>query len=128
MGVAIEPVYVNLVCGALFVAFGIWAAAPRGESDEGSKFKLPPFWLVFVSFFLAEFGDKSQLAVAALAMKYNAPIAVFLGAVLGMGSVAVAGAWIGSWLKNKAAERVINLLSAALFIIFGVLTIVQALI
>jgi threonine/homoserine/homoserine lactone efflux protein len=45
-----------------------------------------------------------------------------------MGSVAVAGAWIGSWLKNKAAERVINLLSAALFIIFGVLTIVQALI
>ncbi|MFA4859039.1 MAG: TMEM165/GDT1 family protein [Candidatus Margulisiibacteriota bacterium] len=127
MGSAIEPVYINLICGCLFVAFGIWAAVPRGDNQEDSKFKLPPFWLIFVSFFLAEFGDKSQLATAALAMKYNAPISVFLGAVLGMGSVAVAGAWVGSWLKNKAAERTVNLLSAALFIIFGVLTIIQPL-
>jgi putative Ca2+/H+ antiporter (TMEM165/GDT1 family) len=127
LAVAIEPVYVNLIVGALFVAFGIWALLPRRGAEEITKGNLPAFLSVFIAFFLAELGDKSQLATAALAMNFNEPFPIFWGAFLGMVVVNVIGVFAGSWIKSKVAEKTLNLVAAALFVLYGILTIMQPL-
>ncbi|MBU0687525.1 MAG: TMEM165/GDT1 family protein [Candidatus Margulisbacteria bacterium] len=125
----VDPVYVSLIAGAFFVAFGIWSLIPHDiEEEKPKKAKMLPFFLIITAFFAAEFGDKSQLATVALAMKYRPAWAVFLGAFLGLGLLNLIGALVGAWLKNKVAERVVNLIAATIFILFGIVTILRGLI
>ena len=78
---------------------------------------------IFSTFFLAELGDKTQLATLTLSAKYGTPFQVWLGATLGMAGVNVIAALAGSWIKRFIPEKAIKLLGAAVFIIFGTLTL-----
>ena len=125
---AIDPVYINLITGALFVAFGIWGLIP--QEDEVAKEKttrITPFLLIFVAFFLSELGDKSQLGTVALTMKFNDPYSIFWGALLGMGLINLASIMVGSLIKNKVAEKTLTFISATVFIVYGIVTIIQPL-
>jgi len=120
----IPPFYVQLAAGSIFIAFGLWTLLGK-EEGEGEKAKgdKNPFLIVFSSFFLAELGDKTQLAALALSAKYGAPFQVWIGATLGMAGINVLAALAGSWLGKFIPEKAIKSFSAAIFIIFGLFTL-----
>ena len=82
---AIVPIgYIKGVAAASFVIFGLWTIRGDTLHGEDKKYRFSPFWTVTVAFFMAEMGDKTQLATIALAVEYNTIITVWLGTTLGM--------------------------------------------
>ena len=122
--------YLQAFAGILFIIFGLWAIFGKEEvTDEektGSIRSDHPFIFIFISFFIAEFGDKTQLATLTLTAKYGTPIQVWIGATLGMAAVNALAALAGSWVKRFIKGEHIQWISAGVFLIFGVLTLVRA--
>lgn len=111
---------VQMIAAASFILFGIWTI--RGdtlEDKEKKKSLLGPVLTVAVAFFIAEMGDKTQLATVALAVKYNAPVATLMGTTAGMLVADAIGIYIGVVLGKRLPERLIKWVSAILFILFG---------
>ena len=79
------------------------------------------FWTTFGTLFLAEMGDKTQLAVLTLTAKTRSPLSVFLGAALALALVSLIGVMVGSAIGKYVPEDLIKKLAASAFIIVGVL-------
>jgi len=111
--------YVQLAASASFVLFGFWTL--RGDTLEGEdkRFNYSPFWTVAVAFFLAEMGDKTQLATVVLAAEYKSIIAVWLGTTTGMVIADAIGIGVGIVLGKRIPERLIKWVAALIFIFFG---------
>ena len=84
-------------------------------------FKWSAFWTTLTVLFLAEMGDKTQLAVLTLAAQTRSPLSVFLGAALALALVSLIGVAVGSALGKYLPEDLIKKLAASAFIIVGVL-------
>ena len=118
----IPTFYLQLFAGLLFLFFGFWSL--RGEKEEeGTAVGKNPFWVVFAGFFLAELGDKTQLATFALTAKYGAPFQVWLGATLGMLMVNGLGIAAGGWIQKLLPGMWLKWIGAGVFIIFGLVTL-----
>jgi len=117
--------YVQLFAGILFILFGLWTIFGKEEKEEEGRGKGAgnPFWVIFGSFFLAELGDKTQLATLTLSAKYGAPLMVWLGATLGMAGVNVVSVLAGRWTRKYIPMVLVKYLGAAVFILFGLLTL-----
>lgn len=115
----IPTFYVQLFAGLLFILFGLWTIWSKERKEEERRNNKNPFWIVFVSFLLAELGDKTQLAALALSAKYGTPFQVWLGASLGMAGVNSLGAIAGKQIKNYVSEKVVKWIGAVGFIVFG---------
>ena len=117
----------------MFIGLGIWSAIHAWRNrDRSAEEEIPvvarhPFWLTAGFLFLAEFGDKTQIAVIVLAASAAAPISVFAGASLAEALVAVTSVFIGVGLTRALAVRWVEGASTALFLIAGVLLILEAL-
>jgi len=111
--------YVQVAASASFILFGFWTL--RGDTLEGEdeRFNYSPFWTVAVAFFLAEMGDKTQLATVALAAEYKSIIAVWLGTTTGMLIADAIGIGVGIVLGKKTPERLIKWVAALIFLFFG---------
>ena len=111
--------YVQVAASASFILFGFWTL--RGDTLEGEdkRFNYSPFWTVAVAFFLAEMGDKTQLATVALAAEHKSIIAVWMGTTTGMMIADAIGIVVGIVLGKKIPERIIKWVSALIFIFFG---------
>ena len=83
--------------------------------------KWTAFWTTFGTLFLAEMGDKTQLAVLTLTAQTRSPLSVFLGAALALALVSLIGVMVGSALGKYIPEDLIKKLAASAFIIVGVL-------
>ena len=83
--------------------------------------KWSAFWTAFGTLFLAEMGDKTQLAVITLSSQTRSPLSVFLGAALALALVSLIGVGVGSALGHYLPEELLRKLAAAAFIIIGVL-------
>jgi putative Ca2+/H+ antiporter (TMEM165/GDT1 family) len=79
------------------------------------------FWITFGTLFLAELGDKTQLAVITLTSKTKEPIWVFAGAVIALACVTLIGVLVGEALLRIVPERVIKKIAAAAFVVIGIL-------
>lgn len=120
------PQILAIVLGLSFIAFGIWTLKPD-TLDETHKH---PAWGAFavtaVLFFLAEIGDKTQLATVALAARYQSVFWVTVGTTLGMlfsdGLAVFAGEKLGERLPMDWLRRA----AATVFFIFGVVSLVAA--
>lgn len=77
------------------------------------------FWTTFGALFLAEMGDKTQLAVITLAAQTRSPVSVFLGAALAL--VSLIGVGVGSVLGQYLPEDLLHKVAAVAFILIGVL-------
>ncbi len=111
--------YIQIAAAASFIGFGLWTI--RGDELEGEdkRFDFSPFWTVTVAFFLAEMGDKTQLATVALAAKYETVVPVWLGTTSGMliaDAIGIAG---GAAIGQRISARTIKWGAAAIFILFG---------
>lgn len=112
---------ISLAAALSFILFGLWTI--RGDALEGEdqrRAAFGPFLTVAVAFFLAELGDKTQLATISLAVKYSHPIAVLLGTTAGMVVADSIGIMVGIVLGKRLPDALIRLVSAGVFILFGV--------
>jgi putative Ca2+/H+ antiporter (TMEM165/GDT1 family) len=117
---AIVPMaYIKVAAAASFIIFGLWTI--RGDTLEGEdkKYDFSPFWTVTIAFFMAEMGDKTQLATIALAVEYNTIIPVWMGTTIGMIISNGFGIVVGSVMGKHIPERAIKWVSALIFIAFG---------
>jgi putative Ca2+/H+ antiporter (TMEM165/GDT1 family) len=108
------------ILGAVFIGFGVWLLIP--DKDEGLKLgeHFGAFWTTVVAFFLAEMGDKTQLATVALGARFHAPVAVTIGTTLGMLVADGLAVFLGGHLVKKVSMKWIHLVAAILFVLFGV--------
>lgn len=79
------------------------------------------FWTTFGALFLAEMGDKTQLAAITLAAQTRSPVSVFLGASLALVLVSLVGVAVGTVLGEYLPEAVLRKVAAVAFILIGVL-------
>ena len=79
------------------------------------------FWTAFATLFLAELGDKTQLAVITMTSKTNAAVSVFLGAALALVLVTAIGVLFGSVITQYVPVEWLQRIVAAAFIAIGVL-------
>jgi putative Ca2+/H+ antiporter (TMEM165/GDT1 family) len=116
------------VLGASFIGMAIWTLIPDKIDDEDTKIakKLGVFGATFVTFFLAEMGDKTQIATIALAAHYASPILVVLGTTLGMLMADVPAVFIGRKMANKIPMQLVHSIAAAIFALLGVATLFSA--
>lgn len=114
------------IVGLSFIAFGLWALHPDVLEDSPAVFGAGIFVTAFVAFFLAEMGDKTQLATVALAARFDALAQVITGTTLGMMIANVPAVWIGGRLAQVIPMKAVRMLAAALFILVGVFTLWSA--
>lgn len=118
--------YIQIAASLSFIGFGLWTL--RGDRLEGEdrRFNFSPFWTVAAAFFLAEMGDKTQLATVALATKYPSILSVWLGTTTGMLIADAIGIIVGIVLGKKIPERFIKWFAAVIFILFGIIGLYQS--
>lgn len=117
---AVVPMaYIQIAAALSFIIFGLWTI--RGDTLEGEdkKYNYGPFWTVTIAFFIAEMGDKTQLATIALAVEYNTVIPVWIGTTLGMIVSNGFGIIVGNVMGKHIPDRAIKWASALIFITFG---------
>jgi putative Ca2+/H+ antiporter (TMEM165/GDT1 family) len=127
LGSIIPIQYVKIGTSVSFILFGLWTL--RGDKLRGKEnsYKFSPFWTITVAFFIAEMGDKTQLATVALAAKYNSILSVWLGTTTGMLLADAIGIIVGIVLGKKIPERMIKWGSALIFIGFGIFGLYESL-
>lgn len=123
-----ERVFLTIV-GASFFAFAAWGIKGDSLGDEDSVSKgllrFGAFWVVSLSFFLSELGDKTQLATISLAGDRD-PTGVWLGSTVGMVAADGLAILFGRMLGTHLPQRAIGYFAAVLFLIFGSLTLAEA--
>ena len=118
---AIVPMaYIKTAAAVSFIIFGLWTIRGDTLGDEDKRFNFSPFWTVAVAFFIAEMGDKTQLATVALAVKFNTIIRVWIGTTIGMVISNAIGIIVGNVMGKHIPERAIKWFSALVFIAFGI--------
>ena len=121
------PQVLRWVLGISFLAMAAWTLIPD-KFDEGDA-KLSHhgvFITTLIAFFLAEMGDKTQVATVALAAQYHAVVAVVAGTTLGMMLANVPAVLVGDRLAHKLPVKLVHGLAAAIFAVLGVLTLLGA--
>lgn len=117
---AISPTMMANILGTIFVAFALWTLKPD-EADEVSEVsKYGPFLTTVILFFMAEMGDKTQLATVALGAKFQSAWAVTLGTTLGMMVTDGLAVVAGDQLSHKINMKYMRWFAASLFLAFGI--------
>ncbi|MEN3366238.1 MAG: Ca2+/H+ antiporter, family [Burkholderiales bacterium] len=123
----VEPQTMRWVLGLSFIAMAIWTLIPdKFDEDDAKLARFGVFGTTLVAFFLAEMGDKTQVATVALAAQYNALIAVVAGTTLGMMIANVPAVLLGDRIANRMPVRLVHMVAAAIFAILGVATLLGA--
>ncbi|KAF0132723.1 MAG: hypothetical protein FD145_1578 [Candidatus Saganbacteria bacterium] len=123
----IIPLEIIFLAASLsFILFGLWTL--RGDSLENEakkESKFGPIATVAIAFFIAEMGDKTQLATISLAIEYQNLLGVLMGTITGMVIADAIGIVAGVALKKYLPEKVMKWISAIIFILFGIAGIVK---
>jgi putative Ca2+/H+ antiporter (TMEM165/GDT1 family) len=120
---------VSIAAGALFLAFGLLTLrGDEGGDERRRESRLGPVATVALTFFLAEMGDKTQVATVALAAEYCSPVPVLAGTVGGMILADGVGVGVGDLLRRRISPKWMRLMAAGIFLLFGCITLVRALI
>jgi putative Ca2+/H+ antiporter (TMEM165/GDT1 family) len=121
----IEPLqaFIQCIASLSFIFFGLWTLrGDRLEGEENRKTRFGPILTVAIGFFIAEMGDKTQLATIALAAKFpGQPAWILLGTTTGMLIADAIGIIIGVLLSKTIPERKVKFVSGAIFILFGLI-------
>ncbi|MGH8823818.1 MAG: TMEM165/GDT1 family protein [Jiangellaceae bacterium] len=128
LGLALPTRWISLAAGLVFIGFAIWTLLDDDEDGEDVPVRAghSVIFTVGSAFLLAELGDKTMLATITLASQ-NGWAGTWLGATLGMIAAAVIAIVVGRQLGKRLPERVVRLAAAALFGVFGIWLLVEAL-
>jgi Ca2+/H+ antiporter, TMEM165/GDT1 family len=116
------------VLGLSFIGMAIWTLIPDQIEEEETQVahKLGVFGATLITFFLAEMGDKTQIATVALAAHYGTPVLVVIGTTLGMLIADVPAVFVGDRLAAKIPMRLVHGIAAAIFALLGAATLLGA--
>lgn len=125
---AVSPQVLRWVLGLSFLAMAVWTLIPDEiEADETRiAGRLGVFGATLLTFFLAEMGDKTQLATVAMAAHYGTPLLVVIGTTLGMLIADVPAVFVGDRLAARIPMRLVHAIAAAIFAALGVATLLGA--
>ena len=125
---ALGPNILRWVIGLGFLAMAVWMLVPD-KIDADAMQKQPARWGVFgttfVAFFLAEMGDKTQIATVALAARYPDLLAVVTGSTLGMMISNVPAVFLGEAIARRVKMALVHGIAALIFAGLGVLTLLN---
>ena len=109
------------ILGLSFIAMAVWMLIPDklDEDEVSGHSRWGVFGTTLVAFFLAEMGDKTQIATVMLAAKYNAYLWVVAGTTLGMMLANAPVVWLGERMTRLVPLRVVHIVSALIFIGLG---------
>ena len=124
----ISPDTMRWVLGLSFIAMAVWTLIPDKIEEEETQIaqKLGVFGATLVTFFLAEMGDKTQIATVALAAHYGAPLLVVIGTTLGMLIADVPAVFVGNKFADRIPMKLVHSIAAAIFATMGILTLLKA--
>ena len=121
------PDTLRWVLGASFLAMAVWTLVPDKLDDEDTRLAgYGVFMTTLIAFFVAEMGDKTQVATVALAARYDALIAVVGGTTLGMMIANVPAVYLGDRIANRVPLKLVHGIAAAVFAVLGVATLLGA--
>ena len=122
----VNPDVLRWILGLSFLAFACWALVPDSlDEAEQSAPKYGAFLTTLVMFFLAEMGDKTQLATVALGAQYTNLAGVTMGTTLGMMAANIPAVLLGDTLCKRFPLSKMRFVAAALFAIFGTLILLK---
>ena len=114
------PQILRWVLGLSFLAMAVWIMIPdKLDEDEPRFSQLGIFGTTLVLFFLAEMGDKTQIATVALAAKYDSLVSVVMGTTLGMLIANVPVVFLGEKLARKLPGKQVHAIAALIFVALG---------
>jgi putative Ca2+/H+ antiporter (TMEM165/GDT1 family) len=125
---AVSPLLLRWVLGLSFLAMAGWMLIPDKLDADNVRAQwgsTGAFVSTLIAFFLAEMGDKTQIATVGLAARYDAFFAVVAGTTLGMMIANVPAVLVGDKVAGKLPLKLIHGIAAAIFAVLGVLAIVN---
>ncbi|MDY0106978.1 MAG: TMEM165/GDT1 family protein [Giesbergeria sp.] len=119
------PQMLRWVLGVSFIAMAVWMLIPDkledSDTDEGPRWGV--FGTTLVAFFLAEMGDKTQIATVMLAAQYSGWLWVVAGTTLGMMLANAPVVWLGDRITRRIPLRTVHVVSAGIFLVLGILAL-----
>lgn len=109
----------------VFFAFAAWILIPDKDEGLDETPRFGAFLTTLITFFLAEMGDKTQLATVALGAEFHAPVAVTIGTTAGMLVADGLAVFFGDKLTKRISMKWIHAGAAALFALFGVMILMR---
>ncbi|MBS1170956.1 MAG: hypothetical protein H6R01_1874 [Burkholderiaceae bacterium] len=121
------PDTLRWVLGLSFIAMAVWTLIPDKIDEDETKITqhLGVFGATLLTFFMAEMGDKTQIATIAMAARYQAPLEVVAGTTLGMLIADVPAVFVGNRFADRIPLKLVHSIAAAIFAILGILTLVR---
>lgn len=121
------PDVLHWVIGLSFLAMAGWMLVPDKIDDDaaGGRQRFGVFGTTVIAFFLAEMGDKTQIATVALAARYTDVVQVVVGTTFGMMLANVPAVFLGDKIAQKVSMRLFHAIAAVIFAVLGVLTLLN---
>jgi len=121
------PDVLRWVLGVSFLVMAAWTLIPdKIDEDEAKLAKYGVFLTTLIAFFMAEMGDKTQVATVALAARYHDVYSVVLGTTVGMMLANVPAVYLGDRIANKVSLPLVHGIAAIVFAVLGVATLLGA--
>ncbi|MCU4413094.1 TMEM165/GDT1 family protein [Acinetobacter sp. WU_MDCI_Axc73] len=125
----LNPTVMVWVLAIGFIGMAFWMLIPDKLDDETDSInkwqRFGVFGATFILFFLAEIGDKTQIATVALAARFDSVFWVMLGTTVGMMIANAPAVFIGNKMADRLPISLIHKIGAAIFLIVGISTLVQ---
>lgn len=123
----VQPEVLRWVLGLSFIGMAAWMLIPdKFEEDDAKLARFGVFGTTLIAFFLAEMGDKTQIATVALVAQYHALAAVVAGTTLGMMIANVPAVFLGEKIAQRIPVKLVHRIAAAIFLALGVATLLGA--
>ncbi|WP_395702181.1 TMEM165/GDT1 family protein [Aquabacterium sp.] len=122
------PGVLRWVLGLSFIGMAVWTLIPDKIEDEEAAVaqRFGVFGATLITFFLAEMGDKTQIATVAMAAHYANPLLVVAGTTLGMLIADVPAVFAGDKLAARIPLKLVHAVAALIFFALGVATLLGA--
>ena len=123
----VSPEVMRWVLGLSFIGMAIWTMIPDKIEEEETQVArhLGVFGATLITFFLAEMGDKTQLATVALAAHYGAPLIVIAGTTMGMLLADVPAVFVGNRFAARIPMKLVHSIAAGIFALMGLFTLLK---
>ena len=125
---SVSPEVLRWVLGLSFIGMAVWTMIPDKIEEEETQIakKFGVFGATLITFFLAEMGDKTQIATVAMATHYAAPLMVVIGTTLGMLIADIPAVFAGEKFATKIPMKLVHSIAAAIFVALGIATLLGA--